>query len=455
MSMLNGSDRSVATASAPPSAPAVAPSRRGALSLFLAFALGYFLSALLRAVTATLAPQFSAELNLSAADLGLLAGVFFAGFAAMQLPLGAALDRHGPKRVLLAFMAVAVLACGGFALARSFEALLVARTLMGVGLSASLMAALTSFRHAYAPEAQLRASSWMLMTGSLGMLTSTLPVHALLPLVGWRGLFWLSAFGLALCAALIAWWVPADRRSALPGPSSVPDGISPGDDARGPQGSGYGLILRHPVFIQMAPIGFWHYGGLVAVQALWAGPWLTQVAGLDAAAAAQGLFLLNLGMLVSFATLGAIVPRLNRWGWTTERLVLWVSPLSAVLLLAVALLGPQAGAGWLTLWCVSCVILSLCQPAVGQAFEARRVGRALSAYNLIIFTGIFCVQWGLGLVIDALMASGWTRPAAHQGAFGVLGLGCLACYAWFLLFRSRVAAVLPRAAHAPVAKGAE
>ena len=49
----------------------------GPVPLFLAFALGYFFSALLRAVIATLAPQFSAEMGLSAADLGLLAGVFF------------------------------------------------------------------------------------------------------------------------------------------------------------------------------------------------------------------------------------------------------------------------------------------------------------------------------------------------------------------------------------------
>jgi fucose permease len=49
-------------------------------SLFAAFAVAYFLWALLRAVTATLAPVFSSELALGAADLGLLAGAFFLGF---------------------------------------------------------------------------------------------------------------------------------------------------------------------------------------------------------------------------------------------------------------------------------------------------------------------------------------------------------------------------------------
>ena len=398
--------------------------------LFLAFAFGYFFSALLRAVTATLAPQFSAELGLGAADLGLLAGVFFAGFASTQLPLGSALDRIGPKRVLLFMMGVAVLACGAFAMAQSFEGLLLARTLMGVGLSAGLMAALTSFRHAYSPEMQLRASSWMLMTGSLGMLMSTVPVHSLLPLVGWRGLFWLSAAGIAACALFIWWVVPPDRATpanAVPANALADNPPGPGS----PVGLGYAAIFRHPTFVRLAPMGFWHYGGLVAVQALWAGPWFSQVCGLDAAGSARGLFLVNLSMLISFASLGALVPRLAARGWSAERLIRWASPISTALLLAVVAMGSAAGPAMMALWCVSCVLLSLSQPAVGQAFPAHLVGRALSAFNLVIFLGVFSAQWGLGLVIDALVANGWPRPQAFQGAFGVLAAGCALCYLWF------------------------
>lgn len=394
---------------------------RRAVSLFLAFAVGYFFSALLRAVTATLAPQFSSELGLSAADLGLLAGVFFAGFACTQLPLGSALDRHGPKRVLLAFMVVAVVACAAFALADSFAALLAARALMGVGLSAGLMAALTSFRHAYSPVMQFRASSWMLMTGSLGMLTSTLPVHALLPVVGWRGLFWLCALGLIGCVGLIAWIVPRDRAADAPRAAETAGAWTT-----------YRFIWAHPTFRRMMPMGFWHYGGLIAVQTLWAGPWLTQVLQLDAASAARGLFLINLAMLVSFASLGVVVPRLTRRGWNTDRLVNWAAPISACLLLAIAISGASAGPFAMLMWCVSCVLLSLCQPAVGQAFRAELVGRALSAFNLVIFLGVFCLQWGIGGTIDALRAMGWSNAAAHQGAMGVLGLGCVACWLWFL-----------------------
>jgi MFS family permease len=180
--------------------------------VFAAFAFNYFLSALLRAVVATLAPEFSRELQLGAADLGLLAGAYFLGFASMQLPLGWALDRYGARRVLLGFLVLAVLGCIGFALARSFGQLVVARLMIGVGVSASLMAPLAAFVRLYEHPLQLRLNAWMLMTGSLGMVASTLPVQTLLPVVGWRGLFWLVAAALAVGMVFIAVATPPDRR---------------------------------------------------------------------------------------------------------------------------------------------------------------------------------------------------------------------------------------------------
>ncbi|MCZ8255372.1 MAG: MFS transporter, partial [Polaromonas sp.] len=166
--------------------------------VFLAFAAAYFCSALVRAITATLAPVLTQEFSLHARDLGLLAGGYFLGFAATQLPLGTWLDRHGPKRVILCFLAVSVLGCLAFSLSTSFAWLLASRVLVGMGVSACLMAPLTGYRRWYEPATVLRANSWMLMTGSLGMLASTLPVQWLMPLTGWRPLFWILAAMLLL-----------------------------------------------------------------------------------------------------------------------------------------------------------------------------------------------------------------------------------------------------------------
>lgn len=393
---------------------------RAALAVFLAFAFAYFFSALLRAVTATLAPAFSAELGIRAADLGLLAGAYFLGFSVMQLPLGRWLDRFGPRRVLLSCLAVAVLACGAFALAEGFLALWVARALIGAGVSACLMAPLTAYRHRFGDTAQLRANSWMLMTGSLGMLASTLPVQWLLPQFGWRGLFWLVAALLVLSMVLIAVIVPPD------GPAE--------STAHNAAGS-YRSIVLHPYFVRLAPLGFVVYGGLVAVQSLWAGPWLTAVAGRSAGEAAQGLFFINLSMLCAFFGWGVVMPHLRRWGWSVDRLITLGVPLALALLALIAWLGPRAGALHWAAWCVSCTCVSLSQPAVAQVFPPALAGRALSAFNLVLFLGVFSVQWGIGVGIDALMALGWPRVQAYRVAFAAFGAAALGSYVWFVAKR--------------------
>jgi MFS family permease len=130
--------------------------------------------------------------------------------------LGTWLDRHGPKKVILAFLGVAVAGCLAFSLATSFSALLAARVLCGVGVSACLMAPLTGFRRWFEPTAQLRANSWMLMTGSLGMVASTLPVQWLVPLAGWRPLFW------GLAVACCCPWLSLPGRCRAGRPTPVP-----------------------------------------------------------------------------------------------------------------------------------------------------------------------------------------------------------------------------------------
>jgi predicted MFS family arabinose efflux permease len=385
------------------------------VALFGAFAFAYFLSALVRAVVATLAPVLAQELQLGAGELGLLAGVYFLGFALMQLPLGKALDRFGPRRVLLVFLSVAVLGCMAFALARGFTELIVARLMIGVGVAACLMAPLAAFRRLLSPPVQLRLNSWMLMCGSLGMLASTVPVQQLLPLMGWRGLFWLVAWLIVLSMLAVAWATPREPATGLV--DRMP--------------GGYLDIVCHPVFVRATPLAFFTYGGLLAMQSLWAGPWLTQIAAQTAEQAAQGLFLINLCMLISFLCWGSAMPQLVRRGLSAERLIAMGWPFGAFVLAANIALGPQAGAAWWALWCVATSVITLSQPAVAQAFPKSQSGRALSAFNLVIFAGVFVNQWGIGLVIDALAAAGWERVNSYRAAFGLFLLCSLCSGAWF------------------------
>jgi len=398
--------------------------RRTAIAVFLAFACAYFLSALIRAVTATLSPVLTQEFALNASDLGLLAGGYFLGFATTQLPLGTWLDRHGPSTVILYFLSVAVMGCIAFSYATSFPGLLAGRILCGVGVSACLMAPLTGYRRWFEAATLMRANSWMLMTGSFGMVASTLPVQWLMPLLGWRMLFWGLALLLLLAMILIRWQVPRWN-------VTVPD-------VAGPK-AGYAEVWKHSYFRKMTPIGFFCYGGLVAIQTLWATPWMIKVGGYSAAQAASGLFWINISMLCAFWTWGMVNPWLVRHGYDADWMIARGLPLSFLVLAALIVAGPSAstltGALW-ALYCVTCTFVTLAQPAVGMAFASAVAGRALSAYNLVVFAGVFVVQWGIGLAVDGFKALGWSEVQAFQSAMSVFLLCSVLSYFYFLAAKS-------------------
>ncbi|HEY8360943.1 MAG TPA: MFS transporter, partial [Ramlibacter sp.] len=123
-------------------------------------------------------------------------------------------------------------------------------------------------------------------------------------------------------------------------------------------------------------------------------------------------------------------------GIVTDRLIAWGMPINLLVLAGLIVAGPAAGPAALALFCISTTFVSLAQPAVGMVFPAALAGRALSAYNLVIFLGVFVVQWGIGLLVDGLRGWGLGEVDAFRGAFGVFLATSLASYGWFLWSRS-------------------
>jgi MFS family permease len=326
-----------------------------------------------------------------------------------------------------------VVSCAAFALAQSFWLLLVARLLGGVGVCACMMAPLTGFRSWLSPQLQLRANSWILMSGSFGLLAATLPVQWAMEGLGWRQLFGVLAAVFLVTILATAWQLPAWPQK--------PAGTAPPPSLW----AAYKPIFGNPYFHRIAPLAFVNYAVLLAIQTLWAGSWMMKVAGYDDVQASSGLFGINLTMLVVFWIWGTLNPRLTKAGLTADRMMTWGMPLGIAALVAVAAAGSHAG--WIALagFCVASSFLSLTHPAVALAFPANEAGRAVSAFNLLLFTGAFAWQWGIGEIIDVLRARGWSAEAAHQAAFVVLAIACTAGYLWYALGMPRSASVAKQA----------
>jgi hypothetical protein len=160
---------------------------------------------------------------------------------------------------------------------------------------------------------------------------------------------------------------------------------------------------------------------------------MVRVAGYAPLEAAQGLFMINVGMLCAFSAWGMLTPWLVRKGLTADRLMKRGLPLSFAVLAAIIIAGPKAGAGAWAVFCISSSCSSLAQAAVGMKFSPAVAGRGLSAYNLVIFIGVFVVQWGIGLLLDGFLAAGLDELASFRCAMAVFLACSLISYGHFVL----------------------
>ena len=399
--------------------------KRQAITVFFVFAFGYFISCLLRAITATLSPVLTLEFELMAADLGLLAGGYFLGFASMQIPLGYLLDKFGPKKIVSSFLLIAFIGTISFALAQSFSGLLVSRILIGVGVSACLMAPLTGYRIWFAENQQQRANSWMLMIASLGFLSSTLPVQLLLPALGWRWIFGGIAALILISIILMLSFIPKWNHQ---NDESLENQVKQGSLVD---------VWKNKFFISVIPLGLFNYGGLMAIQTLWAGPWMIRVAGYSPLESATGLFWINITMLVSFFLWGYFLPKITNLGFSAFKILKLGLPLSFLVMLTIILLGPKAGAFYIALFILSSIFLSVIQPAVGLSFQSHLAGKALTSFNLLIFLGTFIMQWIMGLVIDLVKNFGYTEIIGFKAAFSFFLFLSLISYIFFLIINKK------------------
>ena len=181
---------------------------------------------------------------------------------------------------------------------------------------------------------------------------------------------------------------------------------------------------------RMALLGAVHQGGFMALQSLWAGPWMSTVLGMSLDQTSQVLFLFNLTLMIAYLGLSWWAPRYVAFGQRSGLPVMRVVAIGlsmAVLVqgLMVLLPYPQSWCLWL-LFAVVITVTTLAQTHVSLAFPASLVGRANSAFNLTLSICAFSVQWGIGVLVDGFEALGWGSAAAMRMA--------MACYLLLQIF---------------------
>ena len=388
------------------------------LAVFLPFATGYFLSFFFRNVNAVIAKDLARDFALAPSDLGLLTSAYLLAFALAQLPIGVLLDRFGPRRVMASLLCVA--GCGAltFGLAQDFVVLTIGRALIGLGVSAGLMGAIKGFSLWFPPSRLATLNGWYIAVGGLGGMSATAPVEAMLGTLGWRALF----YGLAALSIFSAVFIYA----------AVPEKPLPGK--RESWGAQFGrlkeVFARGYFWRIVLPLVISH-ATYQALQGLWLGPWLADVARLERPAVANMLlataFAYTLGA-VFFGTAGDRMARIGLSRMTVYKLGL------SVALVAFAGIWLDVQAGRLTIVLVygfSVISAALAYALLTPRFPPEMTGRVITASNLLMFGASFACQWGIGAVLKQYpVTDGRYAPEGYAAAFGILALAQFAALAW-------------------------
>lgn len=348
----------------------------------------YVLSQFYRAFLAVLTPVLKTELGATPEDLATASGLWFLAFAAMQVPVGAALDRVGPRWTASVLLSVGALGAAVFAMATGPGMVKLAMVLIGIGCSPVLMSGYYIFARTYAPAVFGTLAGMMVGIGNLGNIGSSLPLTASVEAFGWRGSLWGLVAITALIAALIAALVRDPPKVVSEHKGSLLDLLK--------------MRRLWPIFAMMALC----YSPVAAVRGLWVGPYYADVFNATTDQIGQATLIMGLAMVAGSFAYGPM-ERLLR---SRKRLIL-AGNLIVLACLAALWMWPLAG-GLTTL-----VLLALLGfagssfPMViahGRAFlPPHLVGRGVTLLNLFGIGAVGVMQF----VTGRLHAATATPPA--------------------------------------------
>ncbi|MET3550804.1 MFS transporter [Burkholderia sp. 567] len=383
------------------------------------FAIGYFVSYVFRGVNLGFAPFVTHELGLSAADLGLLTSLYFLGFAGAQIPAGVLLDHFGPRRVTAGMLLFAAAGAAVFGVAHDLGTMMIGRLLIGVGVSVCLGAAFKALAQHF-PVGRLPLLNGLVMAvGGLGGVAVGSPLTWLLGFASWRAICGGLAVLTIVVAAAIGFGAPEAERPRHQG------GLVS-------QFKGTWHILSSRAFWKISSFSVVTQGVFYAMQSLWVGPYLRDVAGFDAQRAAQLVSVLGFAMMAGCVGFGAAARMLERRGVSVQAfcgvgMALFVATQAAIVArvpLPPAVLwaayGMFGGVGILT------------YAVLARHFPAHLIGRANTTLTLVIFVLIFAFQIGIGAVLSHWPAiDGHYPAAAHFTAWSTLLALQLASAVWY------------------------
>ncbi|MEZ5752527.1 MAG: MFS transporter [Paracoccaceae bacterium] len=371
----------------------------------------YVLSQFYRAFLAVLSPVLGADLGIGPDVLAFASGLWFLTFAAMQIPVGWALDTIGPRRTAAWLLGIA--GGGGalvFAMASGAGAIYAAMVLIGIGCSPVLMAGYYIFGRIYPAAVFATLAGAMIGFGTLGNIAGAFPLAWAAQAFGWRG----TMIALAVVTALVA----VALGLFIQDPPKL-------EKTEGQKGALLDVLKIRELWLILPLMGV-NYVPAATMRGLWAGPFFADVHGADSIAIGWVTLIMAIAMVIGSFAYGPLdrVFGTRKWVVLTGNLLgaacmltLWANPLmsywsAAALLALIGLFGASFPM----------------MVAHGRSFvPPHLLGRGVTLLNLFGIGGVGVMQTISSRVHGAVAVPPVEAP--YQAIFLLFGalllLGCL------------------------------
>ncbi len=392
------------------------------------FSLGYFLSYFSRTINAALTPHFQAEMELGADDLGLLASAYYLTFGLLQLPLGAAMDRYGPRIVNASIFFVAVLGGLVFFASETLTGLVIGRALIGAGVAGGLMCGFKIIRMWFPINMVPGINGVYLLIGSSGAALAGAPSAYLVDALGsWRLVFVVFA----VAAAFISFLMLAVGRE-----NNHAEHLS--SASFGKQLRETRIIYSNYAFWSLVPIATIAQAVSLSVITLWSHRYLENVSGLSSADAAAHISYIAVGGMLGYLALGNLASLLRARYHVEEGLFSFFCLLAFLAVQVWVTVFPYTNT--VIVWTIYGMLGTggiLCYPALCRKFPEHLAGRVNVSINFLVFMLAFACQWSMGVIIEQ------ARPFvgdvdAHRLSFAVMIVIQVVCVLWFVYSRRRL-----------------
>ena len=386
-------------------------------TILLPFCAGYFLSYLFRSTNAVIAPYLTREMSLSSDQLGMLTSSYLLTFALFQIPLGILLDKFGPRKVQIYLMLIAALGALLFSFGNNHLFLTMSRAIIGLGVAGCLMSTFKIITLWYDKSHWPMLYGLSLSSGGFGAIAATIPLNFAVETFGWRLVFIFLAFSCCLVSFII-WIITPEKQLDSNKDYSI---------------KVLKKIYSSRIFWQIAPLAGFTGGTALAIQGLWAGEWLRDVANLNQDETTNVLLVLNISLLLGMISIGFLpnlVKKINLSQIDIYILLTCLMILSKVFLsgnlIPWIILGISANSGILVYsW-------------LNAQFPLSYVGRTSTAINLSLFLCGFILQYLIGWIISFWERSpnGSYPSEAYSYAFGILLVLQIICLFLFMFLKN-------------------